>query len=321
MSGGTKRFVIFLLLAIGGAGPAKVQRTTPICSDPPVVGQAMNTGSGMVQVLDWKDTVCLEHADRVRRLQRLSELMPAGERPIFRQYVMSRDELPPGFSSGMPLLRIVFPERSFFDTASSRIRPEAQAALALVAASLRNEVPDVAMFVAGHTDSRGEEDYNYNLSVARADSVATRLVELGVGGVSLWRVGFGEAVPVEPNESISRMALNRRVEFVIGARTEPVAEWLSRQTANFCAGRADAIGACSKPLKRREFEAVAVTQRTGMVAAPRARAQVRAPISKRKAAQVEAPASAAPTQVALAERARLIIPLSNRKRRIPAPVG
>jgi outer membrane protein OmpA-like peptidoglycan-associated protein len=322
MTWGVKRFAALWLLVVSGAFTrADAQRPAPICTDPPSVGRSVATPTGTIQILDWKDTICLEHADRVRRLERLAEVLPPEERPVFRQYVLPRDQLPAGFDSGMPLLRIIFPERSFFDTASSRVRPEAQAALELIAVSLRNEVPDVAMFVAGHADDRGGEDYNYNLSVERADSVARRLVGLGVGGVALWRVGFGEAVPIESNHSEAGMAFNRRVEFVIGARTEPVASWLSQQTPRFCAGRASAVETCAKPLKRREFEAVALTERTGLVAPPpRSRKPVAAPIPRRKQLSVAGPA-AVQTKVAIAQKARLIIPLSNQKRRIAAPLG
>jgi outer membrane protein OmpA-like peptidoglycan-associated protein len=306
------------MLAVVGGGTAFA--AGPACTDRSAVGQTVQTQAGPIQVLDWRDTVCLEHDDRVQRLRRLAEILPPGERPIFKQYVLEPDQLPPGFASGMPLLRIVFPERSFFDTASSRIRPEAQVALALIAGSLRNDVPDVAMFVAGHTDNRGGEDYNHNLSVERADSVARRLLELGVGGVALWRVGFGEAVPVEPNDSEQGMALNRRVEFIIGARTEPVAAWLSLQTPNFCAGRSDAVGRCTKPLARREFEAAALTARTGFVALAKPRPPVTVAVPKRNRRVVAAAAEQREVSVAT-PRARLVIPLSNQKRRIAAPIG
>lgn len=229
-------FRVAASILVAGAAGSTDARAAP-CRDAPAVGRTVAgpNGGPPIQILGWQDTVCLEHQDRVRRIQRLAEMLPPDERPIFREYLLPRDRLPEGFTSSMPLLRIIFPERSFFDTARSEIRPEAQMALALIAASLRREVPDVAVFVAGHTDSRGEEDYNYNLSVERADSVARRLATLGVGGVALWRVGFGETVPLEPNDTTEGLAFNRRVEFVIGARTEPVATWLSEQTPRFCA--------------------------------------------------------------------------------------
>jgi outer membrane protein OmpA-like peptidoglycan-associated protein len=311
--------ILFLCLTAAGSGIARAQ---PFCSDAAVIGRTVPgpDGGPPIQIVGWQDTVCLEHGDRVRRIERLAQMLPADGRPVFRQYMLPRDRLPPTFASGMPLLRIIFPEKSFFETGSSGIRAEAQLALGLIAASLRNEVPDVAVFVAGHTDSRGEEDYNYNLSVERADSVARRLAEMGVGGVALWRVGFGEAVPLQPNDSEQGLAVNRRVEFVIGARTEPVATWLSDQTPRFCAGRAEAVETCSKPLKRREFEAVAVTERTGMIAPLRVPPAIKAPIDKGKRVEVAVRASA-PQRVDVAKRARIVIPLSNQKRKIPAPLG
>src|SRR5438309_7129805 len=193
----------------------------PLCRDPVTSGtgpQFQSRAAAPIVILDWHQTVCLEHSDRVRRLKQLAASLPEGQRPSFSEYVIPRERLPAAFPSGMPVLRVVFPEQSFFDTASSRVRPDAMAALQMIAASLRGEVPDVAVFVAGHTDSRGGEDYNYNLSVDRADAVAQRLRTLGIGDVALWRMGFGEAVPLQPNDTIAGMAVNRRVEFLFGPR-------------------------------------------------------------------------------------------------------
>ncbi|HEX8257156.1 MAG TPA: OmpA family protein [Allosphingosinicella sp.] len=282
-----------------------------------------------MRILDWQDTVCIEHSDRVVRMRRLAEMLPGASRPIFREYVLPRDRLPRAFASGMPLLRVIFPENSFFDTGSSSIRGEAEAALTLIAASLRSEVPDVAVFVAGHADSRGDEDYNYNLSVDRADRVSRRLAQLGIGGVALWRVGFGEAVPLQANDSENGRAVNRRVEFVIGARADPVATWLAEQTPRFCAGRADAVGRCTKPLKRRQFVAEAMSQRTGLVAPPRADPPRSVPVKAEHPRNVHvqtqrrqtAPAPAAQRRnIGLAYKARLVLDLNTRKYSIPAPV-
>lgn len=302
-------------LSIGSAAAAY---DAPICNDsvpPPTRGAG-------IQLLDWRDTVCQEHQDRVRRLKRLTEIMAPAERPLFLEYMLPRDRLPPAFRAGMPLLRIVFPEASFFETGQSRIRPQAEIALAVIAASLRKEIPDVAVFIAGHTDDRGGEDYNYNLSVDRANSVAARLNELGVGGVALWRVGFGEAVPLKPNDSPEDMAINRRVEFIIGARTEPVAGWLADQTPHFCSGQFGASAQnCKIPLKRRAFEAVAVSTRTGLDLPP-------SPPAARRRLAAEAPARPValasaeprPKAVQLAPTRRLILELDNHQVRIPAPV-
>jgi outer membrane protein OmpA-like peptidoglycan-associated protein len=308
------------VLALGGAGAARAEAL--ICTDSasaPIQNSFRAPGATGIRILRWEETVCLEHNDRVRRLRALTDLLPPDARPQFSEFLVPRDRLPPGFPVGMPLLRVVFPEQSFFDTASSRIKPEALIALTVIASSLRREVPDVAVFVAGHTDSRGGEDYNHNLSVDRAESVAQRLRSLGIGEVALWRVGFGESVPLQANDSDRGMAVNRRVEFLFGPRAEPVAAWLAEQRAISCADPGHgAPGQCKRPLKRREFEAVALTSRTGLSV----------PAASRSARRIETDRRA-PVQLALArqregvavpQRPRLILDLNASKVRIPAPV-
>lgn len=64
--------------------------------------------------------------------------------------------------------------------------------------------------VAGHTDSRGSDDYNQGLSDARAKAVAD--VARSVGAVVDGEAGFGESQPVASNATADGMARNRRVE-------------------------------------------------------------------------------------------------------------
>lgn len=104
------------------------------------------------------------------------------------------------FGADVPVLRVVFPERTFFDTADVMLRPEAEQLAAIVAESLRNKPPDVAMFVAGHADLRGERLYNERLSIDRADAIARRIFAAGVASISIWRVGCGEDMPLVAGE-------------------------------------------------------------------------------------------------------------------------
>jgi len=64
--------------------------------------------------------------------------------------------------------------------------------------------------IAGHTDSRGADDYNQALSEARARAVAD--VARSVGAVVESVAGFGETQPVATNVTTAGMAKNRRVE-------------------------------------------------------------------------------------------------------------
>ncbi|AMX03004.1 OmpA family protein [Microbulbifer thermotolerans] len=68
------------------------------------------------------------------------------------------------------------------------------------------------MEIAGHTDSRGNDDYNLQLSSERAEAVCAFLIQNGVDATRLTAKGYGEQQPVASNEAESRRAQNRRVE-------------------------------------------------------------------------------------------------------------
>ena len=69
--------------------------------------------------------------------------------------------------------------------------------------------------VQGHADNVGPEDFNYLLSVARADAVRKWLVARGIPKEKLISRGFGSKKPVDDNATDSGRQENRRVQFVI----------------------------------------------------------------------------------------------------------
>ena len=73
---------------------------------------------------------------------------------------------------------------------------------------------------AGHTDSRGSDEYNQGLSERRANSVAQYLLAKGVVEARIDTVGFGESVPIADNGSAEGRSLNRRVELSLLPITE-----------------------------------------------------------------------------------------------------
>jgi len=97
-----------------------------------------------------------------------------------------------------------------FDKGSVDLRPEAQQALADVAADIAARgTGEVA--VVGHTDSDGSDASNQVLSEQRAGSVVAALQPSSGGGVTFRAEGRGEAEPVVPNDTPENMQLNRRV--------------------------------------------------------------------------------------------------------------
>jgi outer membrane protein OmpA-like peptidoglycan-associated protein len=78
--------------------------------------------------------------------------------------------------------------------------------------------PSVSIEVSGHTDSRGNDDYNMRLSKDRAQSVVDYLVRNGISSSRLTAKGYGETRPIARNENadlsdnpVGRQ-LNRRIE-------------------------------------------------------------------------------------------------------------
>ncbi|TRY31000.1 OmpA family protein [Aliiglaciecola sp. M165] len=66
--------------------------------------------------------------------------------------------------------------------------------------------------IEGHTDSVGDAQYNQQLSIQRANSVASYLEGSGVMSARLQSIGFGEAQPVASNDTNEGRQKNRRVE-------------------------------------------------------------------------------------------------------------
>lgn len=72
--------------------------------------------------------------------------------------------------------------------------------------------------VEGHTDDRGRDEYNQELSQRRANSVRKYLINKGVDKDRLEAVGYGESQPIAENETKEGRDKNRRVEFTIVER-------------------------------------------------------------------------------------------------------
>lgn len=233
-------------------------------------------------VLSPEETVELEHDDRMVRLRRSVDRLGLRPPPRFSTTRVPAERMPENFHVETPVLRVAFSERTFFDTASWEILPTGRLAVAAVAEAVRGEAADAAVFVAGHTDNRGGETYNDTLSMRRANAVAEALYRLGVGDIALWRVGFGEAAPLYANDDDEHRAFNRRVEFLFGARVEPVVDVLSRLDVCIAATEAASAQCIGALPVRANVEAVQLTRRpvgVGLDGRPAARGRAASPRS------------------------------------------
>lgn len=187
-----------------------------------------------IRYLSPEEALTLEHQTRFDRMRRIAQENGVYPAPDFRDYTVAAAELPPGFPQNVPVLRIVFPENAFFDTASANVKPQAAPIVRAMAAMLDGDVPDVVVFVAGHADNRGGDVYNHNLSVERANAVASLLNNQRTRAGPLWSIGFGKSIPLYPNTTEANLGYNRRVELLLSARVEAIATWLQDQVVDIC---------------------------------------------------------------------------------------
>ena len=69
--------------------------------------------------------------------------------------------------------------------------------------------------ITGHTDSDGEDAYNMELGLKRAEEYKAHLVSLGVDPSKLDTESKGESEPIRPNDTPENKQMNRRVEIHI----------------------------------------------------------------------------------------------------------
>lgn len=109
------------------------------------------------------------------------------------------------------VLTATFKGDVFFDFDSSTLKPGAYREIDRTA-NVLNRYPQTTIMVEGHTDSRGAEAYNQQLSERRAQAVRDALVNRGVDARRLRVIGYGESQTISSND-----AMNRRVELRIEA--------------------------------------------------------------------------------------------------------
>jgi len=101
-----------------------------------------------------------------------------------------------------------------FDTGKTGIKPESKPTLDEIGKLLTTS-PALRIILVGHTDNQGGFEYNMDLSLRRAKSVANTLItEYGIKQERLRAAGVGYLAPVATNDNDPGRALNRRVELV-----------------------------------------------------------------------------------------------------------
>jgi outer membrane protein OmpA-like peptidoglycan-associated protein len=117
------------------------------------------------------------------------------------------------------LLAVTFKGDVTFDTNSAVVRPGLYSEIDRVAGVL-TQYPSTLIRVEGHTDSRGSDEYNMNLSQQRANAVKTLLVQRGVAENRIEVIGYGKTLPVATNDTEAGRQKNRRVEIKIAPQAQ-----------------------------------------------------------------------------------------------------
>lgn len=102
----------------------------------------------------------------------------------------------------------------FFDYDKATLRPESYPELDKVVEFLQ-ENPRLEVEIAGHTDDRGSDDYNRQLSQGRAEAVVKYLTDHWIESQRVNAKGYGESKPEVSNDTDENRQVNRRVEFTI----------------------------------------------------------------------------------------------------------
>lgn len=102
----------------------------------------------------------------------------------------------------------------FFDFNSTELRAASNGELNRLTEIL-TENPGIRIQIAGYTDNIGNDEYNLNLSIGRAEAVYKFLVDQGINAERLKFTGFGATRPIDSNDSEESRAKNRRTEITI----------------------------------------------------------------------------------------------------------
>ena len=185
-----------LLLVAGAVGLSACRRE----AEPPIVTPGPDTtGASLV------DSAAIR--DSIARARRLAEEEEARRNAAANSGDRERR---------LGEMRSALTAPVYFDYNQAELAEDARATLdAKVPVLAAN--PGLRVRIAGHTDSRGSDEYNVALAQRRAVTVREYLAARGVDPSRLDIVSFGEEMPAVPGEDEGAWAQNRRAEFEIVA--------------------------------------------------------------------------------------------------------
>ncbi len=109
----------------------------------------------------------------------------------------------------------------YYTFGKADLQASATAAIDSTILKVLKENDDIKVEISSHTDSKGSDQLNMNLSQKRAESVVNYLINKGISKERLVAKGYGETNPLYPNknpdgsDNVEGMEKNRRTEFKI----------------------------------------------------------------------------------------------------------
>ena len=110
-------------------------------------------------------------------------------------------------------LRILIPDVLFFKT-NVASAPVADTIIEVLSVSLK-KYNQLQVISSGHTDTKGTDSYNEQLSKARAETGKTLLLNKGIASNRIEIKWYGASDPIASNEDEAGRAQNRRTEYIL----------------------------------------------------------------------------------------------------------
>ena len=129
-------------------------------------------------------------------------------------------------------------ENIYYDFNDDKILEDAEPDLSFVK-ELMDEYPDMVIELSSHTDARGEDAYNRNLSQRRAESARKWLLDKGVDRKRIKAVGYGETEPKTITAKLAErhdfanegdVLTEEFIEALEGEETQEAAHQINRRT-------------------------------------------------------------------------------------------
>jgi OOP family OmpA-OmpF porin len=107
-----------------------------------------------------------------------------------------------------------------YDYNKADLRPESKVVLNELVTIMKDN-PKIKVELGAHTDSKGRDAYNYELSQKRAQACVDYIILMGIDESRIYAKGYGESRPIAPNtlpdgkDNPDGRQLNRRTEFKV----------------------------------------------------------------------------------------------------------